>query len=231
MGSHAIRTALGLGGNRLGLRPRLGSVLVSSSPPRRSRIARTRSPSSPLGRTRIAERSRSPRGRLSTRQTKSSNVVAVQERVWKERKFTDAVVVCDGQRFDVYRATLSAASPVFEVAFSSNMEEGRSAVYNIKESTPAAVESMLRFIYTGSISVMVSEDDVAPLFDLAIQYGLQELANDCASKLIVNVTKQNVHARTQLLKRHSGSSTEVKKAWDRMVDMLQSKRELLVACL
>eukprot|EP00928_Gymnodinium_smaydae_P021301 TRINITY_DN18294_c0_g1_i1.p1 TRINITY_DN18294_c0_g1~~TRINITY_DN18294_c0_g1_i1.p1 ORF type:complete len:177 (+),score=8.12 TRINITY_DN18294_c0_g1_i1:78-608(+) len=40
---------------------------------------------------------------------------------WKKRKFTDAEVVCGNSRFAVHRVILSAASPVFDVAFSSSL--------------------------------------------------------------------------------------------------------------
>merc|ERR1711918_17155 len=46
-------------------------------------------------------------------------VCDVQERAWKQRKFSDAEIVCAGVRTAVHRSTLCAASPVFDAAFSS----------------------------------------------------------------------------------------------------------------
>ena len=74
------------------------------------------------------------------------NVQAIQERVWKRLKYTDAAVVCEGVRFDVHRSTLSAASSVFEAAFDSHMKEGQDAVYEIQASTPVVVEGFLQFL-------------------------------------------------------------------------------------
>merc|ERR1719506_824878 len=73
-----------------------------------------------------------------------------QERLWTERKFTDAEVVAGDARFAVHRATLCAASPVFDAAFTSSMEEGASATYTVRDADPAAVEALLRFLYTGA---------------------------------------------------------------------------------
>ena len=65
------------------------------------------------------------------------------------------------------RATLSAASPVFDAAFSSQMSEGNTATYEIKDSTPTAVEAMLRYIYIGDSDCL--PDDLAFLLDLSSQ--------------------------------------------------------------
>ena len=78
-------------------------------------------------------------------------VFETQERAWKQRRFPDAEVICNGERTAVHRSTLCAASPVFD-AFSSSMQEGCAATYEIKESTPAAVEAMLCYIYTGEFN-------------------------------------------------------------------------------
>ena len=64
----------------------------------------------------------------------------------------------------VHRATLSAASPVFDAAFSSQMSEGNTATYEIKDT---AVEAMLRYIYIGDSDCL--PDDLAFLLDLSSQ--------------------------------------------------------------
>eukprot|EP00747_Dinoflagellata_sp_TGD_P171288 gnl/TRDRNA2_/TRDRNA2_205025_c0_seq1.p1 gnl/TRDRNA2_/TRDRNA2_205025_c0~~gnl/TRDRNA2_/TRDRNA2_205025_c0_seq1.p1 ORF type:complete len:264 (+),score=63.57 gnl/TRDRNA2_/TRDRNA2_205025_c0_seq1:66-857(+) len=127
-------------------------------------------------------------------------VTAVQERVWKQRKFTDAEVVSDGVRIPVHRATLAAASPVFEAAFSSAMQEGHLAVYEIKESQPAAVEAMLRHVYTGKLEA--ASEALAPLLDLAVQYELEDLKISVVEEFLNGLTEENVRQRAQALKRH-----------------------------
>jgi len=153
-----------------------------------------------------------------------NNVLNVQERVWKQRKFTDALVICAGERFEAHRSTLSAASPVFEAAFASSMLEGLHAQYEIKDSTPQAVEGMLRFIYTGCTDV--SDTELCPLLDLAVQYDLGELANATARRMLVSVAVENVCAYVQTLKRHHEKMASL---WDEMLTILQNDRALLTA--
>merc|ERR1712060_530788 len=96
-------------------------------------------------------------------------LAAAGERSWKERKYTDAEILCDGSRIAVHRATLSSASSVFDAAFSSSMVEGRHAVYEMRDTTSSAVEAMLQYIYTGIVDE--GSDHVA-LLDLSVQYEL-----------------------------------------------------------
>ena len=126
------------------------------------------------------------------------NVQAIQERVWKRHKYADAVVVCEGVRFDVHRSTLSAASSVFEAAFDSHMKEGQDAVYEIQASTPVVVEGFLQFLHTGSENV--AEEGLVDLFDLAVQYDVNPLIAIVASKLCRNITVENVQVRARALK-------------------------------
>ena len=53
------------------------------------------------------------------------------------------------------------------------MQEGQSAAYEIKESSPAAVEAMLRYIYTGDFECPSAELEL--LLDLAVQYEIADL--------------------------------------------------------
>lgn len=150
----------------------------------------------------------------------------VQERVWKKRRFTDAVVVCEGQRFDVYRATLSAASSVFEAAFESPMKEGETSLYEIRDSTPAAVEALLFFLHTGKM--VVPEADLVPLLHLAVQYEVDELPGRAAAALLDNLSASNVQDRASALKLHQ---SKVSAQWKTMLAKLQEDRSLLAAVI
>ena len=48
--------------------------------------------------------------------------------MYRQRLFTDATIVVEGQALPVHRAVLAAASPVFERMFSSHMQEGESTL-------------------------------------------------------------------------------------------------------
>ena len=125
---------------------------------------------------------------VKPRQTKRGRdaVCVTQERAWKQRKFSDSEVVCSGVHIAVHRATLSAASPVFDAAFSSQMSEGNTATYEIKDSTPTAVEAMLRYIYIGDSDCL--PDDLAFLLDLSAQYELDDLCAEVLERMAKDLT-------------------------------------------
>ena len=128
-------------------------------------------------------------------------VLAIQERAWKQQKFADAQIVCDGVRIPVHRSTLAAASRVFDVALSSSsMKDGQLAVYEIKDVPFAAVQAMLQHIYTGKVEVAAGI--LIPLFDLAVQYELCELGSMVADMFVEGLTVDNVRERVVTLKRH-----------------------------
>lgn len=151
-----------------------------------------------------------------------SPVDDVVKTAWKDREFSDSEVVCNGIRFATHRVFLSAASPVFRAAFSSAMAEGRSSVYEIKDSTPRAVETMLEFIYTGTCNLLDSEPEM--VLELAVQYELDRLCDKAAQSIIENVTVHNVRNRVLLLKRH-GENAFAKSALQDMLKLLREDKD------
>ena len=133
----------------------------------------------------------------------------VMTTVWKQRKFTDAEVVCNGVRIPVHRSTMAAVSPVFEAAFSSAMREGETAAYVINNSIPEAVEAMACFVYTGE---MPAVELLAPVFELAVQYELEGLANGVAAKMLDEVSVSNVKAFMNVLNLHSSTNASAETA-------------------
>jgi len=169
-------------------------------------------------------------GIIHGRKRNQDDVIQIQERVWKEKKFTDAEIVCDGQRMPVHRATLSAASSVFEAAFSSSLSEGRSAVYEIRESCPEAVDAMLRYIYTGEVDAV--DTAWVPLLDLAVQYQLDNLVKQASVCLLDGLSADNVKVRAAALKRYQ-QHTAVGHTLKRFCDALRmdEHNDLLLALM
>merc|ERR1719387_1279579 len=129
---------------------------------------------------------------------------AQQERLWTERKFTDAEVVVGTSRFPAHRATLCAASPVFAAAFDSPMQEGATAKYTVDDAEPAAVEAMLHFFYTGKVSIPdAAAPDPAKIIELAVRYQVDGLVAAAGGKVLDGVTAQNARERASVLKRHA----------------------------
>eukprot|EP00929_Paragymnodinium_shiwhaense_P029365 TRINITY_DN16839_c0_g1_i1.p1 TRINITY_DN16839_c0_g1~~TRINITY_DN16839_c0_g1_i1.p1 ORF type:complete len:273 (+),score=52.30 TRINITY_DN16839_c0_g1_i1:149-967(+) len=165
---------------------------------------------------------------VRTRKSNCEYASALQERAWKKRRFTDAVVVCGDARFDVHRSTLSAASPVFEAAFASVMKEGETATYEVTNSDPAAVEAFLYFVYTGNLKTELADESSTQLFHLAVMYEVDEMVSEVASNLLVGLTETNVSARVRALNVHQDKAKE---QWKKLLCILQEDVTLLAASL
>ena len=64
-----------------------------------------------------------------------------------------------------------ARSSVFETTFSSDMREKVDNVVTIDDSTPAAIETMLDYIYTGKVTANIA-DIVVDVLQLGNKYDL-----------------------------------------------------------
>lgn len=135
---------------------------------------------------------------------------ARSEYLWEQREFTDATVACESARYPVHRGVLAAASPVLRRAFASGLSEAVTAEYTIQGSSPPAVESMLRFCYTGYCPK--EEAVLVPLLELAIMYEVDGLVEAVAPQLLDGITPENVAARGRLLKSHA-DHVRIKEVW------------------
>ena len=98
------------------------------------------------------------------------------------------------------------------------MSEGKSAVYEIKNTTPAAVEAMLGFVYTGELPAV---DWLAPVFELAVQYELASLAKFTAEKMLEEVSVSNVKTFARVLKLHSTVNGSANDAFDALLHKIK----------
>merc|ERR1711879_812290 len=122
----------------------------------------------------------------------ASEVCTKMRNILSSRSFTDAIVRCGDQHFEVHRAILAASSPVFDAMFKTEgMKEGSERTVVIENSSPAAVGAMIEYMY---VSEVPDDADVACLLQLADQYQLEGLLDLCGTLLINNVTEQNVVA-------------------------------------
>lgn len=72
--------------------------------------------------------------------------------MWADRSFADLEVSCAGHTWTVHQAVLAAGSPVFKRMLTSDFVEGQKKCIDIKDADKACVDSMLKFLYTGSIT-------------------------------------------------------------------------------
>eukprot|EP00928_Gymnodinium_smaydae_P004455 TRINITY_DN11513_c0_g2_i1.p1 TRINITY_DN11513_c0_g2~~TRINITY_DN11513_c0_g2_i1.p1 ORF type:complete len:352 (+),score=16.59 TRINITY_DN11513_c0_g2_i1:78-1133(+) len=150
----------------------------------------------------------------------------LNENLWNQRLFTDAVIKCGSVSHQVHRAVLCAASPVFQRAFAGEFRESQEACYEVKNVQPAAVEALLRYIYTGAIPAEANED----VLELSIQYELLDLCREVACFFLFGLSLDNVRARVAALRRHAEHAA-VKPAVEEMLTVLSKDRALLLASL
>lgn len=109
-------------------------------------------------------------------------------RMWDDRNFTDAEIVCSGTVFPVHRAVLAAESPVFAAAFTGQMQEASTCRLDIKDASAEATEALLKYIYTGQLDLKLAAD----VLPLAHCYQLLQLAHRCGEQMLETVTSENV---------------------------------------
>ena len=97
----------------------------------------------------------------------------------------DFEITCNGKKFLVHRAVISARSSVFRSMFNSNMEEARSGKMTI-DNPPIdekCIEELIHFIYTGRLSG--SDFDIQAICFAADFYNLKGLITAVCQKLEV----------------------------------------------
>merc|ERR1711924_589027 len=90
------------------------------------------------------------------------------------------------------------------------MKEGQNAVYEIKDSTPEAVEAMFCFLYTGDLPAV---EFLPQVFELALQYELDGLGRATAEKMVEELSVSNVKAVITVLKLHSAKGAYTEEAY------------------
>ncbi|OBT80496.1 hypothetical protein VF21_00742 [Pseudogymnoascus sp. 05NY08] len=64
-------------------------------------------------------------------------------------KYSDMRITCQGRPWNVHRAVICTASPVFAAMVDGKFKEAQSGVIDLPADEPEIVEMMLRFLYQG----------------------------------------------------------------------------------
>jgi len=110
--------------------------------------------------------------------------------MYKEGRFTDIDIRCEGRVFKVHRVVLAARSHVFDTMFSSNLLESVQNIVEVKEVDPNALEAFLYFMYTDKIEENHLQH-ASDLLVLANRYDVPDLKDMCTQTLAHNLTVQN----------------------------------------
>mmetsp|Transcript_128120 Transcript_128120/g.410725 ORF Transcript_128120/g.410725 Transcript_128120/m.410725 type:complete len:350 (-) Transcript_128120:203-1252(-) len=152
-------------------------------------------------------------------------VEGLNDKLYRDRKFTDAEFVCMGRRIPVHRAVLSAASVVFERMWSSGMREAGSLEVVIQDCEPDVLEAAVKYMYKAELP---SDCDPAPLFDLARKYELDNLAEAAGRRMLANLSADNALAWARIVHLHADAGDErAGSLWEKLYSKLASEPSLL----
>ena len=108
---------------------------------------------------------------------------------------SDVEIKCGERKFPCHKIILSARSPVFRAMLQADMEEKRSGKVEIKDYSPDVIQTLLHFIYTGSLvhenSNEEGREDLLELLQAADQYQLDLLKEACEVQICEGVDIQN----------------------------------------
>jgi len=146
--------------------------------------------------------------------------------MWQNRRFTDAVVRCQGQSFAVHRAVLGSRSPVLAAMFAQEgLREGAERQLAISDAEPQLVEAMLRYMYIGEVT---EDTDCSQLLRLADQYEVEGLIEVCCTAMLQDLSPETVAGSLCCLRKHRHREA-VKAAYERLLLNVQHDKELLRA--
>jgi len=123
----------------------------------------------------------------------------VTSKLWRDKLFTDVEVVCGTQRFQLHRAVLAAASPVFAAMLGSEMAESKSQQIVISDADEDAVSHALEYIYTGN----VAEGTGCQVVVLGHKYDIPGLIEFAAPVALSNLTAENVCNEVRILRSYA----------------------------
>jgi hypothetical protein len=99
--------------------------------------------------------------------------------------FSDFTFHLGANRFEVHKAILAAASPVFYRMFTTNMEESRNNECTVDNIDVETFKNLLQFVYGGELPDDLAEMSI-DLYAAAHFYGIENLKRIC---------KHEVHAK------------------------------------
>ena len=125
-------------------------------------------------------------------------------------EMSDVTLKCPGLAvgIDAHKLILAARSPVFRGMFGSGMAEAESTVVNLDTLSPAALRSLVHFIYAEELNDGAL-DDVEGLLAVADQYQMRRLMALCEEKLRESLDVESAAARLVLADKHHAEQLKV----------------------
>ena len=112
-------------------------------------------------------------------------------------KFSDVVLVVEGEKLHVHRAVLALCSPVFEKMFTSNFQEKEKNEIPLPGKKANEVKELLQVIYPTverKPPDEIKEENCHYLLSLAHEYQMEAITHRCED-FIVKITKESFSAQ------------------------------------
>jgi len=107
----------------------------------------------------------------------------------------DVDLICRGKQIPCHKFLLVSQSPVFKAMFENDSMESQDNVVNIVDSTPTALKTFVRFLYSGNLLPGRLARDINHLFgvmNLANKYQVEILMDSCIDALMDIMNEDNV---------------------------------------
>ncbi|KAI1894166.1 hypothetical protein AGOR_G00113020 [Albula goreensis] len=125
----------------------------------------------------------------------------------QEGLFTDVLLCSEGREIPCHRNVLVSSSPYFRAMFCSNFRESHQARVDLKGVSPDILDSVVEYVYTGSIPITM--DTVLPLMQAASMLQYSRLFEACSAFLQEQLSPDNCLSMIRLSEiLHCGSLRE-----------------------
>lgn len=148
------------------------------------------------------------------------------QRMWKDREFTDAEIVTASGTIPVHRAIL-CCSAHFKAAFTGGYQESANCTIRIDDAAHMSVEAFIQFLYTGDLADGV---DLAEVLKLAHRYQQDDLVKICAESMLKALNEDTVCETVRCL-RLMRQTPSVAAAWQELEGKIRDVPELRTAVL
>ncbi|XP_041920510.1 kelch repeat and BTB domain-containing protein 8 isoform X1 [Alosa pseudoharengus] len=116
------------------------------------------------------------------------------------QQLCDVTLLVEGKRFMCHRVLLAAVSPYFRAMFTSPLVESRLTEIRLEEVTPAVMDTVIQFIYTGEAGL--SLDTAEDLFVAASRLQVMPLQDLCSRFLFEHLSVENCLGMYSLARSH-----------------------------
>jgi speckle-type POZ protein len=120
-----------------------------------------------------------------------STISDQQERLFEDMQFSDVTLNVHGRQFQAHKCILASSSKVFEAMFNHPTKENITNQVVIEDIQPEVFYELLRFIYTGRLTLATMETMAVRLFAAADKYLLDQLKSECESHLRCQMSAEN----------------------------------------